>query len=87
MNNIGTIYRIAHQEGADLGYYSNKNDFFQDVTGKENSTFNCEILEVGSTFYHKERQIKIVDISIELHRKSNNLDSTVIVVIFIEYID
>lgn len=87
MNNIGTSYRIAHHKGADLGYYSNKDDFFQDVVGKENSTFDCEILEVGSTFNHKERQIKIVDISIELHRKSNHLDSNVIVVIFIEYID
>lgn len=96
MGNIKTSFRIAHKEGAELGYYGDKNELYKDITGIQNSTFDCEILEVDSVFFHKDKKLKIVDISIELHGKSDeeeqkdlDFDSKtfVVVVIFIEYID
>jgi|GEM_PF-3673144 len=96
MGNIKTSFRIAHALGAELGYYGDKNEFFKDVVGINDSTFDCEILKVDSVFYHQNKKLKIVDISVELHGRADNEEpkdlnteskTSVVVVIFIEYID
>ena len=99
MTNITTSFRIAHKEGADLGYYTDKEEFLKNVKGVEEGIFNIESLNVGDVFRHIDQELKIADISVEfqgildgvdaridLNIKDNISKVIIVVVIFIEYI-
>lgn len=61
-----TKIRIAHKDGGDLGYYSDRKEFINDVEGSVDFTFGVELLNVGKTFKYKNQILKVEDISIEL---------------------
>ena len=90
---IFTNIKIIHKEGADLGYYLEKKEFFNNIVGVKDKTDNSEFIERGKIFEHNGKKLKVDEISIKLQNLKWNKEnkprnfSEIETIIFVEYID